>query len=142
VAEPFWQPGGGVIFRHGYTYSGHSSTAAASHSNLDIMEAEGLIARGLELESELADALASLAEHPLVAEIRSGTGVMAAVQLADPALADRVSLAARDHGVLTRVFFGGALQISPALVITRAELDELQAGLAAALDACAATAVA
>ena len=91
VAEPFWKPGGGVIFRHGYTYSGHSATAAASHANLDIIEREGLIARGLELESELAEALAPLADHALVSEIRSGTGVMAAVQLADPALADRVS---------------------------------------------------
>jgi len=36
--------------------------------------------------------------------------------------------------VLTRTLLGGALQVSPALVITREELDELAAGLAAALD--------
>ena len=42
--------------------------------------------------------------------------------------------AAREHGVLTRTLLGGALQVSPALVITREELDELAAGLAAALD--------
>ena len=61
---------------------------------------------------------------------------MAAVQLADPALADRASLLAREHGVITRVLLGGALQVSPPLVITRAELDEIAAGFAAALDAC------
>jgi adenosylmethionine-8-amino-7-oxononanoate aminotransferase len=90
------------------------------------------------------DALAPLAEHPLVSEIRGGRGAMAAVQLDpalladDPALADRVALAARDHGVLSRTLVGGALQISPALVIGRDELDELTAGLSAALDTVAA----
>jgi putrescine---pyruvate transaminase len=137
VAEPFWA--GGVLFRQGYTYSGHASVAAASLANLDILEREGLPTRALELERELAEALSPLADHPLVSEIRAGTGVMAAVQLVDPALADHVVAAAREHGVLTRTLLGGALQISPALVIERSELDELAGGLAAALDACAAT---
>jgi adenosylmethionine-8-amino-7-oxononanoate aminotransferase len=128
--------GRGVIFRHGYTYSGHAAVCAASHANLDILERDRLIARRLELERELEAALEPLAGHPLVAEIRSGTGVMAAVQLTDPALADRASLLAREHGVITRVLLGGALQVSPPLVITRAELDELATGLSAALDAC------
>jgi adenosylmethionine-8-amino-7-oxononanoate aminotransferase len=136
IAEPFWQPGGGVIFRHGYTYSGHAAVAAASHANLDILDRDGLITRGGELEGELTEALAPLADHPLVAEVRSGTGVMAAVQLADPALADKASLLSREHGVITRVLLGGALQVSPPLVITRAELDEMAAAFAAALDAC------
>jgi len=134
IAEPFWQ--GGVMFRHGYTYSGHATVAAASHANLDIMEREDINARGAELEGELTDALAPLLSHPLVAEIRSGTGVMAAVQLIEAPLADRASLLSREHGVITRVLMGGALQVSPPLVITRAELDEMAAGFAAALDAC------
>jgi putrescine---pyruvate transaminase len=136
VAEPFWQPGGGVIFRHGYTYSGHAAVTAASHANLDILDREGLIERGNELEREVHEALQPLADHPLVAEIRSGTGAMAAVQLTEPALADRAAMAAREHGVITRVLYGGALQVSPPLVITREELDEVAAGFAAALDAC------
>jgi adenosylmethionine-8-amino-7-oxononanoate aminotransferase len=136
VAEPFAQPQGGVTWRHGYTYSGHAAAAAAAHANLDIIERERLVERALALERELADALAPLADHPLVAEVRAGTGVMAAVQLADPALADQAVLAAREAGVLTRVVLGGALQVSPALVITHAELGELADGLSAALDAC------
>jgi adenosylmethionine-8-amino-7-oxononanoate aminotransferase len=114
--------------------------AAASHANLDILDREGLIGRGLELEPQLEEALEPLAGHALVAEIRAGTGVMAAVQLTEPAMADRASFLARDHGVITRVLLGGALQISPPLVITRAELDELAGGIAAALDACLASA--
>jgi putrescine aminotransferase len=143
VAEPFWRPDGGAFWRHGYTYSGHAGACAAGLANLDIFEREGLVARALELESELADALAPLAGHPLVSEVRAGTGVMAAVQLdpaavaADPGLPEQVVLAVREAGVLTRLLLGGALQISPALTIERAELDELASGVAAGLDACA-----
>ena len=136
VSGPFWTEG--VVFRQGYTYSGHATVAAASLANLEILEREGLPARGLELERELAEALEPLAGHPLVSELRAGTGVMAAVQLEDPALLEPAILAAREEGILTRGLLGGALQISPALVIGRGELDELAGGLAAALDACAA----
>src|SRR5262249_51469447 len=111
VWEPFWE--GGVMFRHGYTYSGHASVAAAALANLDILEREELPARARSLEQELAHALAPLAAHPLVSEVRSGTGVMAAVQLADPGLADAVVAEAREHGVLTRTLLGGAVQVSP-----------------------------
>jgi putrescine---pyruvate transaminase len=144
VSDPFWCSAETGVWRHGYTYSGHAVATAAAHANLDIIEREGLIDRGLALETELADALASLAGHPLVSELRCGTGVMAAVQIdpalldEDAALPDRIALAAREHGVLTRTLAGGALQISPSLVITRSELDELAGGIAAALDSVSA----
>jgi len=137
VAEPFWRPRGGVFWRHGYTYSGHAAACAAGLANLDILEREHLVERARSLEAELAEALEPLRGHPLVSELRAGTGALAAVQLADPALADRVVLAAREAGILTRTLLGGALQVSPALVIDRAALEELAAGLAAALDAVA-----
>ena len=41
---------------------------------------------------------------------------------------------AREHGVLTRTLTGGGLQISPPLVITRAELDEIAVRHRGALD--------
>ncbi len=139
IREAFWAEGAGV-WRHGYTYSGHATAAAAAHANLDIFEREGTFDRALELENELTDALAPLAAHELVSEIRSGLGVVAAVQIDadllanEPSLSDRVCLAAREHGVLSRVLVGGGLQISPPLVITRAELGELADGFRAALD--------
>ena len=140
VREPFWTSGAGV-WRHGYTYSGHATATAAAHANLDIMEREALAERALGLEAELAEALAPLAASPLVSEIRAGLGVVAAVQLSadalagDPALADRVVAAAREHGVLARGLAGGSVQISPALTIDADGLAELAGGLGAALDA-------
>jgi len=143
VREAFWAEGAGV-WRHGYTYSGHATATAAAHPNLDIMEREGLFGRALELENELVDALSPLLSHELVSEVRAGLGVVAAVQIDpelvadDPSLPDRITAAARDHGVLTRTLVGGGLQISPPLVITRNELDELADGIHAALDSVAA----
>jgi putrescine aminotransferase len=139
VAEAFWRAGSGP-FRHGYTYSGHASVAAAALANLDILERERLPERALALESELADALAPLAAHPLVEEVRAGTGVVAAVQVRtdaladDPGLANRVVAACRRAGIMTRTLATGALHISPALVIDGAGLAELRDGIAAALD--------
>jgi adenosylmethionine-8-amino-7-oxononanoate aminotransferase len=142
VREPFWAANAGV-WRHGYTYSGHATATAAAHANLDLMERESLPERALALERRLADALSPLSSHALVSAVRAGLGVLAAVQLSpdavadDPALPDRAALAARRHGVLTRVLTGGALQVSPALIIDDAGLGELVAGLRGALDEAA-----
>jgi putrescine---pyruvate transaminase len=140
VAEPFWRPGAGP-WRHGYTYSGHATAAAAALANLDVMEREELPKRALELERDLVPALASLADHPLVGEVRAGTGALAAVQFAgdaleaDPGLPARVVTACRANGILTRALGIGALQVSPALVLTHDELGELHDGIRAALEA-------
>jgi len=139
VWEPFWREGAGV-FRHGYTYTGHAAVSAAAVANLDIMEREGLVDRAKTLEGDLADALDPLGAHPLVGEVRAGTGVLGAVQIdetsvaRDQALPGRVVLAARRHGVLTRALAPGALQISPPLVLGGDELDELVGGISAALE--------
>jgi putrescine---pyruvate transaminase len=53
IQEPFWERPAAGVWRHGYTYSGHASAAAAAHENLDIMEREGLLERGRALETEL-----------------------------------------------------------------------------------------
>jgi putrescine aminotransferase len=139
VWGPFWREGAGV-FRHGYTYTGHAAVSAAALANLDIIERENLVDRAKTLEDELADALEPLAGHPLVGEVRAGTGVLGAVQIdeaavaRDPALPGRVVLAARRHGVLSRALAPGALQISPPLVLGLDQLGELAEGISAALD--------
>jgi putrescine---pyruvate transaminase len=144
VAEPFWRPGAG-LWRHGYTYSGHATAAAAALANLDVMEREELPKQALELERDLVTALAPLADHPLVGKVRAGTGALAAVQFAgdaleaDPGLPARVVTACRANGILTRALGIGALQVSPALVLTQDELGELHDGIGGALDAASET---
>jgi putrescine aminotransferase len=140
VAEPFYAPGAGV-WRHGYTYSGHATVAAAALANIDILERDDLPGRSLKLEDALFDALAPLEEHELVEEVRGGTGLLAAVNVRrdllsdDPMLAAKVGKACRDAGVLVRPLVGGAIGISPPLVVDDDDLRAIAEGLRAGLDA-------
>jgi putrescine aminotransferase len=140
VAAPFWDEG--TWFRHGPTYSGHPTVCAAALANLDIMEREGLLERGNELEGEMASALGQLAEHPLVGEIRAGIGALGAVAFSREALAEapdlsqRTFAAARERGVLVRGL-ADAVALSPPLVITREQVDHTAEVIAESLDAVA-----
>jgi putrescine---pyruvate transaminase len=120
VAEPFWtEPGN--YFRHGATYAGHAACCAAALANIEILDRETLISRGAELEGALFDALAPLTDHPLVGEVRGGTGLMAAVELdagaqgagVQPA---HVTAALRERGVVTRAL-ARAIAFSPPLTV-------------------------
>ena len=140
VAEPFWSEGSG-LWRHGYTYSGHATVAAAALTNLDIMEREGLCERALKLETPLLEALQPLADHDLVEEVRGGLGLLAAVNLReelvadDPGLAARVGVACREAGVLVRPLVAGAIAVSPPLVIGEEHIAEIAEGFRTGLDA-------
>ncbi|RVW03942.1 aminotransferase family protein [Rhodococcus xishaensis] len=131
VAEPFF--GGGVWWRHGYTYGGHAGAAAAAMANLDIVEREGLLAESKRLEASLHEHLLPLASHPRVAEVRSGLGAVAAVQLADPAEALPFVKALREVGISGRAAGQGAMQFSPSFVMTDDQVAEMAAGVAKAL---------
>jgi putrescine aminotransferase len=135
VSEPFFQPDGGVWWRHGYTYSGHATAAAVALANLAIIEREGLLDEATRLQETLARELTPLAAHERVAEVRCGVGALAAVQLADPGEAIAFAKTLRSHGVATRAVGVGGIQISPAFVMTDDEVAELAAAVAAALDA-------
>jgi putrescine---pyruvate transaminase len=141
VAEPFWRPGSAEVFRHGYTYQSHPTSCAIGLANLDVLEREQLIGRVAELESVLPGKFAPLADHELVSEVRSGTGLLTAVELtpqareADPGLGARLVAGARQRGVITRLLRGVALQVSPPFVITEAELDRVAEVFAETLDA-------
>jgi len=144
VAEPFWRPGSTEMFRHGYTYSAHPTACAVASANLDLIEREQLVARVAELEPVLARALAPLAGHELVGEVRAGTGLLAAVEIAeaaraaDPGIGPRLVAEMRERGVITRLLRGVALQVSPPFVITEAEIGRIAEVFAASLDAVAA----
>ena len=56
-------------------------------ANLDIIEREDLLTASARLEKTLQDKLSVLAGHPAVAEVRSGVGAVAAVQLVDASAA-------------------------------------------------------
>ena len=123
VAEPFWREPGGPIFRHGSTYAGHPTCCAAALANIEIIERDGLLERGREQERALLDALAPLAAHEFVSEVRGGVGTMAAVELTPnvlgrgPRVISLLARAVRSAGVLVRPG-GSAIAVSPPLTAT------------------------
>ena len=130
IAAPFFDTPG-LMFRHGYTYSGHATACVAGLAVMDILEREGLLARATELEDEIYQALLPLEELPVVDHIRRGVGALAAVQLLvgdDETLPYRAATACREAGVLTRAVGGGGLQVSPPLIMTPGQVTEM-AGL-------------
>lgn len=126
IAAPFFDEGGSV-FRHGYTYSGHAAACVAGIAVMELIEREGILARALELETSIPDVLAPLSDLDVVIDIRSGVGALAAIQLdtGDDTLAPRAAQACREAGVLTRAVGGGGLQVSPPLVMTPSEVEEM-----------------
>jgi len=143
VAEPFWRAGSAEVFRHGYTYQAHPTACAVGLANLDLIEREGLVARVAELEPVLADRVKPLAGLDLVGEVRAGTGLLAAVEIAeearaaDPGLGARLVTGIRERGVITRLLRGAALQISPPFTISVGQIERIAETFAAALDAAA-----
>jgi putrescine---pyruvate transaminase len=142
VAEPFWETPGGPVFRQGATYAGHSTCAAAAVANLKILEHEGLIPRGAELEAPLHDALKALSGHPAAGAVRGGVGTLAAIDLdaelraRDPAALGRLAMGARRAGVLVRQL-GTGVAVSPPLTATTEHFELITQGIAAGLDAAA-----
>ena len=135
--------GGGEFF-HGFTYSGHPVCAAVALKNLELLESERVVEKVRdELGPYLAKRWQELAEHPLVGEARS-LGLIGALELvADKRTGERFdkSLSAgnlcRDlcfeHGLVMRSV-GDTMVMSPPLIITRDEIDELVSKARLALD--------
>ncbi|RQW71120.1 aspartate aminotransferase family protein [Halomonas sp. YLB-10] len=133
VAETLIDEGG--EFYHGFTYSGHPVCAAVALKNLELMQAEGVVERVRDdLGPYLATRWKSLESHPLIGEARS-LGLIGALEIVadkdsgkrfDKSLA--VGNLCRDicfeTGLVMRSV-GDTMVISPPLVISHVEIDEL-----------------
>ena len=135
----------GGEFNHGYTFSGHPVAAAVALENLRIIEDEDIVGRvARETAPYLGTRWRQLAGHPLVGEARIA-GLMGALELTPDkpsrakfaAAAGTVGLICRDicfaNGLVMR-HVGDKMIISPPLVISRTEIDELIALTVKSLD--------
>ena len=127
-----------IDFAHGYTYSGHPVACAAALATLDIYRAENLLTRGAELAAYFEAGLHSLRDHPHVIDIRN-LGLMGAIELTPrpgqpTARARAVFETAFDAGLLVRTT-GDTVALSPPLIISREQIDELVDRLGKALKA-------
>ena len=117
-----------IEFAHGYTYSGHPVSAAAGIATLDTYEEEGLLDRGAELADYWADALHALKDLPHVIDIRN-CGLVGAIELesipgAPTKRAFTAFIEAFEKGLLIRTT-GDIIALSPPLIISREEIDQL-----------------
>ena len=117
-----------IEFMHGYTYSGNPVAAAAGLATLETYKDEGLLTRGAELADYWADALHSLKGLPHVIDIRN-LGLIGAVELepiagAPTKRAFSAFVTAFEKGILIRTT-GDIIAMSPPLIISKAQIDEL-----------------
>jgi len=126
-------PPGAIEFFHGYTYSSHVLACAASIATLDTYRDEGLFESAAELSGYFEDAAHSLAGLPHVIDVRN-LGMVAGIELASRpgavgARAYDVFVGCYEAGLLVRAT-ADILAISPPLIISRAQIDELFGKLA------------
>ncbi|WP_117195466.1 aspartate aminotransferase family protein [Rhizobium terrae] len=131
-------------FYHGFTYSGHPVAAAAALENIRIIEEEGLVERVRDdIGPYFASAWKSLEDHDVVGQAES-VGLIGGLQLSPDkatrrryAKPDDIGTLVRNHcvesGLIMRAT-GDRMLASPALTISRAEVDEVIDKLRQALD--------
>ncbi|MCQ4304788.1 aspartate aminotransferase family protein [Stutzerimonas frequens] len=136
----------GGEFYHGFTYSGHPVAAAVALENIRILRKEKIVER---VKTKTAPYLQSrwqeLVEHPLVGEAR-GVGLLGALELVkNKKTRERfvdadVGMRCREHcfrnGLVMRAV-GDTMIISPPLVISEEQIDELIGKVRLCLDATA-----
>ncbi len=130
---------------HGYTYSGHPIAAAAALATLDVLAREDVVGNAAREGAYLLQRLQRLGERSrLIGDVR-GAGLMACIEMvADKATkasfprgAKEVAAVAREayrRGAMIRTS-GPNIILSPALTISRAEIDVLCDTLEAAFAA-------
>ena len=121
-------PEGAIEFFHGYTYSGHPVACAAGLAVLDIYAREDLFARVAAMAPLWEAALHGLRGAPHVIDIRT-VGLMGAIELsprhgAPGARGYEVLVSALKAGLLVRAT-GDTIALSPPLIISQTEIDQL-----------------
>ncbi len=110
---------------HGTTFGGNPLASAAALAVLDVIDSEGLVEKAAQLGAHLEKRLAELAKkHERLVATSRGRGLLQALVLRDEVDARDIVGRSRDAGVLITVAGGQGLRLSPALVVTQAELDE------------------
>jgi putrescine aminotransferase len=135
----------GGVMAHGYTYSGHPVGCAVALANIRLIQRDGLVdyvrnEAAPYFRARLGELAAS---HPIVGEVR-GAGLLAGVQLVRDRATRTIFTTEDDAAIKCREFaleaglvmraVDQSMVLSPPLVITRAEMDELVEKAHMALD--------
>jgi adenosylmethionine-8-amino-7-oxononanoate aminotransferase len=138
VMEPFLDATS--MYSHGITFGGHPVMCAIALKNIEIMKREGIVDHVRATEDVFRAKLETLLDLPIVGDVR-GTGFFYAIELVrdketretfsdeecETLLRGFLSPALFDAGLICRTDDRGdpVVQISPPLVATETELDEI-----------------
>ncbi|MDX3312223.1 aminotransferase class III-fold pyridoxal phosphate-dependent enzyme [Streptomyces sp. ME08-AFT2] len=137
VTEVINRPG--TVLNHGYTFAGHPLSAAIALRSLEIMERDRILENVRGHQDHLAQRMASLADLPIVGDVR-GAGFFYACELVGDLdgggfsdtvrgdlIADLIPRRLREAGLLARVYNRAAplVQIAPPLISDRHLLDRI-----------------
>ena len=138
VMEPFLADTS--MYSHGITFGGHPVMSAIALKNIEIMKREGIMEHVLSNEAPFRSTLAQLLDLPIVGDLR-GAGFFYALELVkdketretfndeecDTLLRGFLSRRLFERGLICRADDRGdpVIQISPPLVATQAQFDEM-----------------
>jgi len=121
-------------FLHSHSYTGNPLACAAANATLDIFSDEDVLGRNRELAEHMATALAPLADHPHVAEVRQ-TGMIAAVEMVRDRAnrtpydwRERRGLRVYQHALTRQALLrplGSVTYFMPPYIITPKQIDHL-----------------
>jgi 4-aminobutyrate---pyruvate transaminase len=132
------------VFGHGFTYGGHPVSAAVALKAIEIYQRDRIVEKAAAQGEKFQARLKALDQHPLVGEAR-GLGLIGGVELVADKRSKRAFAAqhgvgartvrfAEEEGVIVRSVLGDVLTLSPPLIISAAEIEELFDRLTRALD--------
>jgi adenosylmethionine-8-amino-7-oxononanoate aminotransferase len=138
VMEPFIDARS--MYTHGITFGGHPVQAAIALKNIEIMKRERIVEHVAETQDQFRATLAQLLELPIVGDLR-GTGFFYALELVknketretfndeecETLLRGFLSPRLFESGLICRADDRGdpVIQISPPLIATQSEFDEM-----------------
>ncbi|PHR91425.1 MAG: aspartate aminotransferase family protein [Blastopirellula sp.] len=136
--------GDGAPFAHGFTYSGHAASCAVALANIDIIEREDICGHVRKVGPYFEEQLQTLRDNPIVGDVRGSHFMLCFESVkdrttkepfsADVNLGKRIASHAQERGLIVRPI-GNLCVMSPALTLSKGEIDHIVELLRASIDA-------
>ena len=132
------------LFSCGYTYSGHPVACAAALKNIEILEREEICEHVREVGPYLEERLNTLRDLPIISDVRGSHFMMGIENVKNTEtkeafpkemlISNRIAKKCQESGLLVRPA-GNFNVISPPLILTRSQIDDLVEALRKGIEA-------